>query len=98
TGGPENRPHDACNGRAGMARWRVATPVGTRAAIWWRRRQLTAKADTSSPGRAERPKRAPAQNSPTPVGRPSNGVASTPTDSRPGSEVADRSGGTQGAL
>jgi hypothetical protein len=81
-----------------MARCRVDTPGGTNVAMPRRRRQLTAKADTSTSGKADRPPSAPAQNAPTPVGRPSNGVASNPTDRRPGSEVAARSGGTHGAL
>ena len=44
--------------------------------------------------RPARPRERPAQNTPTPVGRPSSGVASNPTDSRSGAAVAGRSGGT----
>ena len=79
TGGTPVVRHAACSGRAGMARpiWR--TPAGNRAANSWRRRQLTAKALAATSSRAARPPRAPAQNAPTPVGRPSSGVASSAT-------------------
>ena len=105
TGGSELCRQARCSGRAGMARWAVDTPAGTNEAIPWRRRQLTANADTATggpggPGRRDSPDspdRAPAQKAPTPVGRPRRGVASKATDSRPWSEGADRSG-TQRAL
>ena len=87
-----------CRGRAGMARWPVLIPGGTRTSIPFRRRQLTAKADTPTSSRSDSAASAPPQKTPTPVGLPSNGVASNPTDKRPGSAVADRSGGTGGSL
>ncbi len=64
-----------------------------------RRRQLTAKAPTSTSPRGARPASAPAQNTPTPVGLPSNGVASKATESRGRfGGGRDTSGGTDGSL
>ena len=97
TGGSRSRPQAAWSGRAGIGRWAVAPPAGARSATPARRRQLTAKADTATSSRPASASRAPAQNTPTPVGRPSKGVASNPTDSRSVAAVAavaGRSGGT----
>ncbi len=79
TGGTSVWAQATRSGRAGMARCAVDTPAGTSASMPRRRRQLTAKARTESSGRRSRPLSAPAQKAPTPVGRPSNAVASRAT-------------------
>ncbi len=95
TGGWDERFQATCSGRAGMARCEVDTPEGARSEMACRRLQLMANAETSRSDREASPPSAPAQNAPTPVGRPKSGVASRATDSRPWSAIADRSVGTR---
>ena len=94
-----SRRHAACSGGPAWPAGGWTTPAGTRAGDALAPPPAHGEGGhVDASGVAARPARAPAQNTPTPVGRPSSGVASRPTDSRPGSAVADRSGGTQRSL
>ncbi len=102
SGGSRPWRQAACSGRAGIGRCLVVTPGGTRSSMPRRRRQLTAKALTSSSARRDSAPRAPSQNRPTPVGWPSSGVASkatvrVPTARAPSSRGVV-TGGTRRAL